>query len=178
MGALAIIAERRLGRLILAKHSKLRNRLNEIEHAANQRTNRHREFVDRLAEIDELLFAYSREGDRDEQENIIRTLEEIVENKPLELPTQTLESWDEDLATKDRPYAALQRRDEKKIKTFLAKYFTLRSKARLRTQLEVAKRAGLSRTHVASLERGHHFPQQQTLQKLANAFSVDITDLM
>jgi transcriptional regulator with XRE-family HTH domain len=60
----------------------------------------------------------------------------------------------------------------------LRKYFSLRAKAGLKTQAEVAKKAGLSRTHVTVIESGEHAPQQKTLQKLAKAFGVDVTDLM
>ena len=61
---------------------------------------------------------------------------------------------------------------------FLRKYFSLKHKAGLKTHAEVGKAAGLERTHVTVLESGEHMPQQKTLQKLAKAFGVDVTDLM
>ena len=75
-------------------------------------------------------------------------------------------------------YAKLRHRDEKQVQNFLKKYFSLKHKAGLKTQAEVGKAAGIGRTQVTVLESGEHMPQQKTLQKLAKAFGVDITELM
>ena len=101
-----------------------------------------------------------------------------MENAPVEVPSKTVEQWDARLVEEDRDYARLKRHDERSIKVFLKKYFSLRAKAALKTQADVAKKAGLSRTHVNALESGEHMPRQHTLQKLAKAFGVDVTDLM
>ena len=101
-----------------------------------------------------------------------------MRNEPIELPTDTVEEWDAKLATKDRDYRKLRRGDEKRVENFLRKYFSLKHKAGLKTQAEVGKAAGLERTQVTVLESGEHMPQQKTLQKLAKAFGVDVTDLM
>jgi len=60
---------------------------------------------------------------------------------------------------------------------FLKKYFSLRARAGLETQAALAKASGLKRSYVATIETGEHFPQQKTLQKLAKAFGVDVTEL-
>lgn len=180
MGALAIIAEERLGRSTFAKRRKLRNRLEKIDAVATRRTgaSRTQEYAKRVAAIDELLFEYARESGADERKNILRTLEEIVEDQPVALPTQSIEEWSEQLSAGDARKTALRPRDGREIQPFLKRYFSLRAKSGMRTQADVAKKAGLSRTHVASLESGNHYPQQKTLQKLARAFGVDVTDLM
>ena len=101
-----------------------------------------------------------------------------MRNEAIELPTETIEDWDDKLAAEDREYRKLRRRDETRVENFLRKYFSLKHKAGLKTQADVGKAAGLERTHVTVLESGEHMPQQKTLQKLAKAFGVDVTDLM
>jgi transcriptional regulator with XRE-family HTH domain len=61
---------------------------------------------------------------------------------------------------------------------FLRKYFSLRAKANLATQQDVAKKSGLRRSYVSTIESGEHLPQQKTLQKLAKAFGVDVSELL
>jgi DNA-binding XRE family transcriptional regulator len=180
MGILEIIAEARLGRLVLAQHSALKSRLRATEKAMGSRpaSRTSDEDKERIAAIVELCFEYDRERDSDERKNILRTLEEIVMNEPVDLPRETLDQWDDRLAGEARSYAVLRRREKRRTQVFLKKYFSFRAKAGLRTQADVAKKAGLARTHVTALELGGHAPQQQTLQKLAKAFGVDVTDLM
>ena len=180
MGILEIIAEERLGKSVLAHHSELKSRLRKIEKAAEARSasQTSEEDKQRIAAIVELCFEYDREKDSEERTNILRTLGEIATNDPVELPRETVEQWDDRVAAGDRAYATLKRKDEQRTQEFLKKYFSLRAKAGLKTQADVAKKAGLSRTHVTALEAGEHMPQQKTLQKLAEAFSVDVTDLM
>ena len=108
----------------------------------------------------------------------MRTLEEIVRNERIELPTQSIEEWDDKLVVGDREYRKLRTSDEKRIQIFLKKYSSLKAKAGFERQIDVAKAAGLGRTQVTVLESGEHMPQQKTLQKLAKAFDVDVTDLM
>lgn len=180
MGILEIIAEERLGKSVLADHSELKTRLRKIEKAtvtcsAAQTSGEEKQ---RIAAIVELCFEYDREKDADERKNILDTLNEIARNEPVELPTETIEKWDERVAAGNRAYGTLKRKDELRTQEFLRKYFSLRAKAGLTTQADVAKRAGLSRTHVTALESGEHRPQQKTLQKLGKAFGVDVTDLM
>jgi len=55
---------------------------------------------------------------------------------------------------------------------------SLRAKSGFKTQQSVAKKSGLRRSYVAVIEAGEHFPQQKTLQKLAKAFGVDVSELL
>jgi len=177
---LELVAEQSLGKALLARHSDLKSGLRKIDKRAGTRTasQTSAEEKQRIAAIIELCFEYKRETDPDERNNILRTLDEIVKNEPIELPKQSIEQWDDQLASEDREYAKLRRRDEKRVQSFLKKYFSLKHKAGFKTQAEVGKATGLGRTQVTVLESGEHMPQQKTLQKLAKAFGVDITELM
>jgi DNA-binding XRE family transcriptional regulator len=180
MEILEIVAETSLGKAVLARHSDLKHGLRKIDKGTGTRaaSQTSPEEKRRIAAIIELCFEYRRETDPEERKNILRTLDEIVKNEPIELPTQTVEEWDDKLATEDREYRKLRGRDEKRVQIFLKKYFSLKAKAGLKTQMDVAKATGIDRTHVTVLEAGEHMPQQKTLQKLAKAFGVDVTDLM
>jgi DNA-binding XRE family transcriptional regulator len=173
------LVETSLGKQVLARHSKLRFALQQADKRSAARTSVRTtpEEKRRIAAIIELSFEYKRETDPQERKNILRTLDEIAANKPIELPTQTVEQWDDELAA-DREYAKLRQRDEARMETFLKKYSSLKHRAGFRTQAEVARAAGIGRTQIAVLESGKHMPQQKTLQKLATAFGVDVAELM
>jgi DNA-binding XRE family transcriptional regulator len=176
MGILEIIAEARLGKQALKSHPKLRTAFKEFDSNAclsNVSADQKR----RIADIVDLCFEYERESDSDEKANILSTLEEIAADEPLELPTKTLEDWEEDLKINDPEYAEAHRVSDRRIKAFLRKYFSLRAKAGFETQQAVADASGLKRSYIATIETGEHLPQQKTLQKLAKAFKVDVTDL-
>jgi hypothetical protein len=64
-----------------------------------------------ISAIVELCSEYQREKDPEERENILRTLDEIVRNEPIELPSQTLDQWDEQLAAEDHEYRRLRSSD-------------------------------------------------------------------
>ncbi|MHC9064027.1 helix-turn-helix transcriptional regulator [Nitrospira sp. CMX1] len=46
------------------------------------------------------------------------------------------------------------------------------------TQLQVAKKAGLTLAYIGRLETGHYDPQLSTLRKLARALGVTASDLV
>ena len=177
MEILEIVAEAWLGKSVLAHHTGLKSGLLKIGRKAKTRVSSPEE-KERISAIVELCFEYKREKDPEERQNILRTLEEIVRNEPIELPTQSIEEWDDRLASENGEYRKLRKRDEKEVEAFLKKYFSLKAKAGFKRQIDVAKAAGLGRTQVTVLESGEHMPQQKTLQKLAKAFGVDVTDLM
>jgi len=177
MGVLEIIAEQRLGLTALKSHPKLRIAFEKAEKATQGSTISDDEKA-RIAAIIELCFEYDRESDPEEKANILRTLEEISANEALEMPAQSMETWESDLKTSDKEYAKAKREGKRQIETFLRKYFSLRAKSGLQTQAALAKASGLKRSYVAVIETGEHFPQQKTLQKLAKAFGVDVTELL
>jgi DNA-binding XRE family transcriptional regulator len=177
MCILEIIAERRIGIEQLSSRPALRNLLAKADRAAQSSTSTDDEKA-RIESIVELCFEYDRETDPDEKANILRTLEEITAHAPLELPTTTVEQWDAQLAAESRAYAKAAATDVQRLEAFRKKYFSLRAKAGLETQAAVAKKSGLRRSYIAVIETGDHFPQQKTLQKLAAAFDVDVTELL
>jgi transcriptional regulator with XRE-family HTH domain len=177
MGVLEIVAEQRLGVRKLAAHPVLRSALRRVEQSARSLRISKAEKA-RIASIVELCFEYEREADPDEKQNILRTLEEISDNQPVDLPTKAVDEWDEELKAAIPAYARAARRAERRTGAFLSKYFSLRARAGLKTQQSVAKKSGLRRSYIAVIESGDHFPQQKTLQKLARAFGVDVSELL
>lgn len=177
MGVLEIIAERRIGSVQLAAHPALHASIIQADRASRSDTLPDDEKA-RIESLVELCFEYDRETDPDEKANILRTLEEISANAPLELPTATMEQWDEELKATEPVYAAAAAAEEQRMAAFRKKYFTLRAKAGLKTQAALAKKSGLRRSYISVIENGHHFPQQKTLQKLAHAFGVEVSDLL
>ncbi len=173
MSVLEIVAEKHLGVRILQKHPKLRAALKRIENSTTREAEK-----ERIASIVELCFEYQRETDPKEKANILRTLQEISANEPIELPSESLEEWSERLKKTDPAYSRADAAAAKKTRAFLKKYFALRSRAGLATQADVARKSGLARSYVAVIESGEHVPQQKTLQKLSKAFGVDIAELL
>lgn len=173
MSVLELVAEKHLGEETLRSHPQLRAALKRVDETTDARAGR-----ERIASIVELCFEFYRETDAAEKENILRTLEEISANQPLELPTQDMEDWDRDLRKSSTAYAKAGAVAAREKAAFLKKYFSLRARAGLATQADVARKSGLSRSYVAVIETGEHLPQQKTLQKLARAFGVDVGELM
>ena len=177
MTVLEIIAERCLGTQTLAEHREMRAALQRIDSLARG-GNPSADERARIASLVELCSAYEAETDADEKANILRTLEEVSANQSLELPTETIEQWEEHLASKDRTFAKAKDTLDRRRREFQKRYFSFRARAGLQTQEAVAKRSGLRRSYVAVIEAGVHFPQQKTLQKLAKAFEVDVAELL
>lgn len=177
MGVLGIIAEQKLGTKEWRSHPELRAALERIDQSV-RRPNLHEDEKARIASLVELCFAYERESDPEEKANILRTLEEISANEPLELPTECVEKWEGKLEAGSADFRKAKRKLDSRRKAFQRTYFSLRAKAGLQTQEAVAKKAGLRRSYVAVIESGDHYPQQKTMQKLAKAFGVDVTELL
>lgn len=180
MEVLELVVEKSIGKDVLSCHSKLKSALRKVDQRARARTGARatEEEKQRIAAIIELCFEYRRENDPEERHNILRTLDEVAANQPIELPSQNIEQWDDKLAARDRDYAKLRERDGARVDKFLRKYSSLKHRAGFRTQAEVAKAAGIGRTQIVVLESGRHMPQQKTMQKIATAFGVDVADLM
>lgn len=151
--------------------------MRRIDHSARQSELSEEEKA-RIAAVVELCFAYERETAAEEKANILRTLQELSENEPLEPPAETIEEWEAKLGSKDSAFANAKKTLDRRRREFQKKYFSFRARAGLETQEAVAKKAGLRRSYVAVIEAGVHFPQQKTLQKLAKAFGVDVAELL
>jgi len=176
MGVLEIITEKQLGEALLKSKPALKRCLSRLDDAAQRATSAGER--ERIAAIVELCFAYERETDAGERENILRTLEEIIADTAIRIPTETIEEFSAELAQTDPGYQAVSAKADDKTQRFLKKYSSLKAKAGLATQADVAKKSGLSRAYVAVVETGQHRPQHKTLQKLARAFGVDVAELL
>lgn len=166
-----------MGAAALARHPGLRASLKRAETLSHQ-VRISADDKARIASLVHLCFEYEREKDPEEKENILRTLAEISANEPLEMPDQSLEEWESDLKSNDPAYAKSDKISDTRVQVFLKRYFSVRAKSGFKTQAAVAKASGLKRGYVAVIETGGHFPQQKTLQKLAKAFAVDISELL
>jgi len=169
-----------IGESIAANDAELGQALRLVEETvkAQKAKNTSADEKQRIRDIIALCFEYDREKDREERRNIEETLRELVMNAPIALPTKTLSQWDEEYAQSQPRYAKLRERDQLRWKQFIKKYASLKAKAGFQTQAEVANAAGLHRTQISGVESGKHIPQHKTLQKLAKALGVDISDLL
>ncbi len=175
-----IVAERELGRSVLTKRLRLKGALNKLERRAT--TQRRLKLTEnekqRIASIVELCCEYEKESDPEERANILKTLEEIAKNEAPSAPTQSLDDWDRELREMNESYSRISKKAEKETEKFLKKYFSFRARSGFSTQEAVANASGLSRSYIAVIESGDHYPQQKTFQKLAKAFHTDVSDLM
>jgi ribosome-binding protein aMBF1 (putative translation factor) len=176
MSVLEIVASKQLGSRALSDRPRLRSALSRLEHRAQHGAIPEGE-KERITSIVELCFEYERTESIDEKRRILDAIEEIARNEPILAPTETVDDWEQSLGAAPS-YRNAKTVVDSRTKDFLKRYASLKAKAGLQTQQAVANKANLSRSHVAMLEQGEHFPQQRTLQKLARAFGVDIIELM
>ena len=92
MGILEIIAEQRLGRRTFSRHPRLRLSLERAENSMRRVGTSESEKA-RIASIVELCFEYHRESDPKEKANILKTLDEITANVPVDLPVRSVSEW-------------------------------------------------------------------------------------
>lgn len=175
MGVVQIIAQKHLG-TVLKRRRALERSLIRRDRSGGRSLSR--DEAERLAAIIELCVEYGRESDPSEKQNILRTLEEIASDRGLEVPNQTIEEFESRLAQTDKSFRAEFDLEEERIRTFKKKYFLQKAKAGLSTQSAVSKKTGIPRSYIAVIETGKHRPQQKTLQKLARAFHIDVTELI
>ena len=114
-------------------------------------------------------------------EQVIEAMEvrkkEFVDNHYVEIEEYDLEEWENELSSGED--GKISKEDlEKEIADFLKKYYSLKTKHGFETQQEVADLTGLDRRQISRLESGKVKPQFKTLQKIALAFGVDISDLI
>lgn len=113
----------------------------------------------------ELMQALRKPNTREELEDLLKTMEEILAQVPTtlrEMPLartgaggSSLSNWKEFVAKRIRE---------------------LRSKAKL-TQAELAEKAGLPQSHVSRLETAQYSATRMTLEKLASALGVPLSKL-
>src|SRR5260370_33547141 len=121
MTVLEIIAEQRLGTKNWAQHPGRRAALPRIDNSTRVDEPGEDEKA-RIASVVELCLAYERETDVDEKANILRTLEEVSDNKPLELSGETLEQWEEKLGSNDSAFSRAKKALDQRRQEFQKKY--------------------------------------------------------
>lgn len=178
MGILQLIAERKFKPEQLAAHPTLLASLAQAEQLARRSTLSEEEKAHLMWLID-LCFDYDREARLDEKDAILRTMEDICADAPASAKASAKVSKPRVARAPDDPAVlARAQADAERLNTFRKKYFTLRGRLGLETQEAVAAKSGLRRSYIAVIEAGDHFPQQKTLQKLAKAFGVDVSELL
>ena len=175
-----MIAEKQLGSSLLKRKPRLKKFLGRLDNKAGGQISKEQAEAEkeRIAAIVELCFEYEREKNSAERKNILRTLEEIAANEPVEIPQGSLDDFESHLIQTDSRYAQQSREADEESRRFLKKYFSLKTKAGLSTQEDVAKKTKLARSYIAVIESGEHKPQHKTLQKLAKAFKVDVSEFV
>jgi len=124
-----------------------------------------------------------RQEEEGEAEEIVCTLTEVVEamdalrNEQFSDGASTLD--DEERAILDTEDGqAADRQLAVEAQAFLKAYFHHKSRLGLRTQEDVERLTGISRRYISAIESGKHRPQFRTLKRLADAFGVDVTNIM
>lgn len=177
MGILELIAERKFGPNQLAAHPTLGASLAQAERASRRPRLTDDEKA-RIGWIIDLCFDYDRETDPAEKAEILHTLEAISSDAPHKAPAKSSQPQADAPDANDPVSLAKAAAEAQRLQAFRKKYFSLRAKLGLETQMAVAEKSGLRRSYIAVIESGDHFPQQKTLQKLAKAFGVDVSDLL
>lgn len=99
----------------------------------------------------------------DDVQEIADSMLEILDQKPINLNTLNLGS---------APGSGLK----KWIDYVGGKIRDLRIKSAM-TQEDLANKSGLPQSHISRLESGKHSPSQMTLEKIARALNVELSDL-
>jgi DNA-binding XRE family transcriptional regulator len=114
-------------------------------------------------------------GDDQEQEYVLKAILEVFEVDGVE-DGPDLEAWEE-----ESKLSATGRRAAKELAVETDRFFDIyqrmKSRSGLTTIRQVADAAGLSPTTVQAIEKQRVKPQFRTLQALAKAFKIDVTDL-
>jgi DNA-binding XRE family transcriptional regulator len=113
----------------------------------------------------ELLQEWRNANDREEQVNIHHAMEEILAQTPVKAAAMDL-STEEPLT---RGLKAWSDHVGKKIREL--------REERERTQVELAKLAGIPQSHLSRLENAEHSATHFTLQKIAKALGVSVSTI-
>lgn len=113
----------------------------------------------------ELVKELGKAESSDEFESVVVTMREILDQAPVRLRKF-------DQTSEFRPGKGLQRW----IGFVSGRIRSLREQAGL-TQVQLAKKSGLPQSHISRLENGEHSPSHVTLEKIANALGVPVSEL-
>ena len=113
----------------------------------------------------ELLEEISKTNDPEEMNSIARTMQEILSQTPFSSTAMDLP-----------PQPTIPPRSKKWAETVGNKIRKLRESLGL-NQLQLAEKAGLTQSHISRLESATHVATHKTLQKIAKALNVPVSDL-
>ena len=150
-----------------------------------ERMKKHYDNVTELMSRLQMLREEQGPGWQDEAQEIVDTWLEIIdamgslalERTDDHVSMQTLEDDERELLETGEGRAAAMRVDQE-ARAFLLVYTKHKARLGLKTQDDVARLTGINRRHISAIERGAHKPQFRTIKRLADAFSVDVTEFM
>ena len=146
---------------------------------------KHHQFLTELYTCLKELRARKDPNWEEEAEEIVDTWMEILDGierlrtgnflDPDTMPT--IDDWmAEEMATPEgrEAFERIQREE----RAFKAAYLFHKSRLGLKSQKAVAELTGIDRRYISVIERGDHKPQFKTLKTLADAFGVDVSELI
>lgn len=124
------------------------------------------------------------ETDEEEKRNIAAVLLQVFdamesrrkrEFNNFDENIQSVGDWEKEILATDSGKAANEEIEDER-KKFISKYFFHKARLGLQTQNDVAELTGIDRRQISRIENGTK-PQFKTLQKIAQAFSIQVDEL-
>ncbi len=115
-------------------------------------------------------------SDEEETRYLIKAIAEVFMIED-DAASPDLDAWEAEANRTPEGRNALQK-NQKRSRSFLARYHELKAAAGLKTLRDVAKASGLSPTTVQAIETQSVKPQAKTIQALAKAFKVEVGRLL
>jgi len=129
------------------------------------------ERIERLPEGDrnelfDLIKEMRNADSREERESLVGAFLEVLEQEPI---TSTRMAMADESIGRDKDLDNWRRFVSERLRA-------ARNDCGL-TQQQLAERSGLPQSHISRLESGRHSPSRMTLEKIANALSVNLSSL-
>lgn len=143
----------------------------------------HADIAELMAELSAIQKSDS--PDMDEAQNIVATVAELCQAMHALQTNEGLPSEGaQDLEDIEKEFLSIEQgqqartKNEQAASAFLSKYNFYKSRLGLNTQEDVAKLTGIDRRYISILESGKHTPQFKTIKKLADAFGIEVNELI
>ena len=158
----------------------------EIYKEASQYYNEMKRHHQHLSELMKMLSKKKKNYDKDHIENIAITASEVIDaivslrNNTFNLNDEStdIEKADKEFIPNEKDYLEAKKKLKEDIEIFMKNYTTLKSALGLKTQDDVANLTGIDRRYISVIEQGKHKPQFKTLKRLADAFHVEVSELI
>lgn len=122
---------------------------------------------------------------RDEIEEIVDTASEVIEAiQALKEDRYLLSEQSKDIEEIEKGFVKENKGKnaevelQSDVERFMTSYYSLKAKLGLSTQKDVAELTGIDRRYISIIESGKHRPQFKTLKRLADAFGVEVEQLI